>query len=349
MSTGTETIKPWSGELNWTGDLFQSQSQWIETLDYDEISELQIAVDSITGNKLELSAVTRNDVALQKLGRRLESIEKTILSGRGFSLIRGLPAKNWSDEQLIVAYWIMGLWLGDAVSQNAEGHLLGHVIDNRTDKVGTRIYQTNRAQPFHSDSCDVVGLLCLRTAKSGGASAVASSAAIHNHMLREQPDDLSTLYEEFQCDRYGEIPAGKRASYPVRIYNAIDAQLVCCGMDPDIRSAQRLDEVPPMSGQQLQALDTFQHTARRLALNMNLARGDIQLANNHVIVHARTAFEDHEDRDRRRHLVRLWLSSDKGRSLPGFLRERWGNIECGTVRGGIRVPGATTTVKLSPD
>jgi hypothetical protein len=132
------------------------------------------------------------------------------------------------------------------------------------------------------------------------------------------------------------------------VYNRIANALICCGMDPDIRSAQRLENVEPLSRPQLHALDQFQAVARSLALNMTLKRGDIQLVNNLTVVHARDEFTDHQGSERRRYMVRLWLSSPLGRQVPEFLVERWGNIEVGSVRGGIKVPGAVTKVNLNP-
>ena len=244
----------------------------------------------------------------------------------------------------------MGRWLGDAVPQNAKAHLLGHVIDQRSEvSADTRIYQTSCAQPFHSDSCDIVGLLCLRVARSGGASAIASSAAVHNNLLDEDPQALKTLYGEFQCDRFGEIPVGKKAYYSVHLFNQVDSNFICCGMDPDIRSAQRLEAVATLSKVQLHALEAFQQSAKKLALNMNLQRGDIQLLNNHTVVHAREPFDDHAELDKRRYLIRLWLSSPLGRRLPEFMAERWGNIEVGSIRGGIKVPGAVPIVHFDSD
>lgn len=237
-----------------------------------------------------------------------------------------MSSEEWEDEDLIRAYWGIGTWIGDAVSQNAKAHLLGHVIDQRTSpSSGTRIYQTNQAQPFHSDSCDIVGLLCLRQAKKGGASSVASSAAIYNAISAADKQALDSLCGEFYCDRYGEIPDGCEPYYTVRIFNEIARQLVCCGMDPDIRSAERLDEVAPLTPAQVHALDLFQETANSLALRMKLKRGDIQFVNNLIVVHAREQFEDYAELDKRRYLVRLWLSSPMGRALPEFLVERWGN------------------------
>ncbi len=337
----------WSGDAVWDNQTVGDDSDWIVNLDDREISEILTCVGKSKSTGKPIGQLTRADFNLRHTGPRLLALRDDVLNGRGFAVLRGLTG---SDEDLIRAYWGIGTWFGDPVSQNARAHLLGHVIDQRaTPAAGTRIYQTNQAQPFHSDSCDIVGLLCLRQAKHGGASSIASSAAIYNKLLDNDPETLNTLCGEFQCDRYGEIPQGKLPHYTVRVFNNVDGNLVCCGMDPDIRSAQRLDGVAPLSTLQLSALQAFQQAAGTLALNMTLARGDIQLVNNLTVVHAREEFEDFPEPDKRRYLIRLWLSSPHGRRLPAFMAERWGNIDPGAVRGGIRVPGAVPAVHLDPD
>lgn len=346
----THSIKAWSGPFVWSGTEMSNSTGWAVQLCTQDIDDIATGVESFTASGKSLADAEQADFPFGQFDTRLKQIQEQLLHGCGFILLRGLPSDDWTNHQLITAYWGLGQHLGTPVSQNAKAHLLGHVIDQRTVTTGdTRIYQTNRAQPFHSDSCDIVGLLCLQTAKDGGESAVASSAAIHNELLNTDLQSLATLYGEFMCDRYGEVPEGKLPYYPVNIFNNVDDQLVCCGMDPDIRSAQRLDAIEALTPEQLRALDQFQATARKLAIRMTLQRGDIQFVNNLVAVHARETFVDHTDAKKRRHLVRLWLSAAKGRALPEFLRERWGNIECGTVRGGIKVPGAIPVVQLNPD
>jgi len=253
------------------------------------------------------------DYELAELGDRLRELRKEVLDGRGFTLIRGLSTTGWTDAELTRAYWIIGSVFGNPVSQNARADLLGHVTD-----------------------------------LTGGESAIASSATIHNQLLEKKPEALQTLYGEFMCDRYGEVPDGKAPFYPVHVFNSVDGRLVCCGMDPDIRLAPRLDGVDELSESQVSALDAFQQTAKETALAMTLERGDIQLVNNLTVVHAREFFEDHTELDRRRYLLRLWLSSPVGRKLPEFLSERWGNISVGSHRGGIKVAGVQPQVNFDP-
>ena len=346
-----ETLKqapfePWTGAMVWDGRSLANHDNWISRLNNDDLLELRTVVEATRSSPKSLACLAEEDIQFNRLRQRLLDLRQELLNGRGFAVISGLP-NTWSDDELIRAYWAIGKWLGDPVSQNASAHLLGHVIDQRLpSSPEIRLYQTNQALPFHSDSCDIVGLLCLRAARRGGASSLASAAAIHNTLLDEDPTSLARLYGEFQCDRFGEIPTGKRAHYRVRIFNRVDEKFVCCAMDPDIRSAQRFADVGPLPAEQLSALDAFQQTARKLALNMHLRRGDIQFANNLTVAHAREAFEDHKALNERRYLVRLWLSSPLGRALPKFLIERWGNIEVGTQRGGITVAGAKPSVHL---
>jgi len=343
-------VKPWSGPFVWNGSEMESHNDWVIALTPQDITAIQTGINAFIASGKDLAAATHLDFPFAQFGESLKQAQEQLLNGRGFVLLSGLPANDWTDQQLMTAYWGIGIHIGIPVSQNAKGHLLGHVIDQRTNSQNDkRIYQTNKAQPFHSDSCDIVGLLCLRKAKQGGESALASSAAIHNALLQTDPQALATLYGTFMCDRYGEIPQGKLPYYPVNVFNNIDQQLVCCGMDPDIRSAQRFDNIESLTNEQLHALDQFQNTAQNLALSMSLQRGDIQLINNLVAVHARETFVDHDEMGKRRHLVRLWLSAQNGRRLPDFLRERWGNIDVGSVRGGISVPGATPIVQFNPN
>ncbi|MBX2868127.1 MAG: TauD/TfdA family dioxygenase [Acidiferrobacterales bacterium] len=339
----------WIGALVWHGKEIEQSKNWVTYLSDSEIAELRNAVDLLKASSQSLLCSSKEDFPLATLGEKLIDLRDQILEGRGFALIRGLPVQSWNEEDLIYAYWGIGAWIGDAVSQNAQAHLLGHIIDQGKQSAAvTRLYQTNQSISFHSDSCDIVGLLCLREAKAGGASYLASSAAIHNLLLDTAPDLLDALYSEFQCDRYEEIPEGKLPYYSVKVFNNINGKLVCCGMDPDIRSAQRFEGLPPLSNKKLSALNTFQDIAKQISLRMTFRAGDMQFVNNLTVVHARESYEDYHEQDRRRYLVRLWLSSPHGRALPSFMAERWGNIEPGTIRGGVKVPGASPCITFSP-
>ena len=69
--------------------------------------------------------------------------------------------------------------------------------------------------------------------------------------------------------------------------------------------------------------------------DMRFERGDIQLLNNHSVLHGRTEFEDWPDAGRKRRLLRQWLNLREGRPLAPAFAER---LNTGP-RGGVAVKG----------
>jgi hypothetical protein len=278
---------------------------------------------------------------------RLQQILDEVLNGRGFVLIRGLPIESWTKRQAAEAFLKIGAKLGNLRMQNAQGHLLGHVRDlgRSSDDPNTRIYQTRERQTHHTDSCDVVGLMCLQTAKSGGLSSPVSSTTIFNEMRRRRPDLLRVLMEPIETDRRGEVPEGGKPYFSIPVFNYHEGLVSAIYQRQYIESARRFEGVPPLTPLQIEALDLLDELANdpKLNLMMELQPGDIQLVHNHTILHDRTAFEDHPEPDRKRHLLRLWLAPVNARPLPEVYAERYGSITPGD-RGGVVVPGAKPTI-----
>jgi SAM-dependent methyltransferase len=239
------------------------------------------------------------------------------------------------------------------VSQNGKGHILGHVKDlgdKSFDKPTDRGYQTHDKLPFHSDSCDVVGLLCLHHAKRGGASTVVSTVRIYNEMLKRAPELVRALAEPIYRDRRGEIPEGGKPHYPLPVLNWCDGYLSIFWQGGYIRSAQRFEALPRHSPDLLAALDMFGSLARELAFHMDFQRGDIQFLNNHVTVHSRTEYEDFDEAERKRHLLRLWLATPDGRPLPPAIFERYPNLpKSERPSGGIIIPGTALKVPMDAE
>src|SRR5436309_2103525 len=150
----------------WYGPELQARTDWIECLSKSEIAEVEMAVERLEGSSLELTSITSDDFPLPTLAPRLHHLLGEVLNGWGFVLIRSLPVERWSKRQAAIAFLGIGVHLGNLRMQNADGHLLGHVRDlgRSSEDPNTRIYQTSERQTFHTDSCDVVGLLCLRPA-----------------------------------------------------------------------------------------------------------------------------------------------------------------------------------------
>ena len=320
----------------WYGPEIAQSGEWIERLSEQEIDSVRQAV-SIGATKAQLPM----------LAPRLHAMRDEVLNGRGFVLIKGLPVEDWSRRELALAFLIIGAQLGALRMQNAAGHLLGHVRDlgRSSDDPNTRIYQTRERQTFHTDSCDVVGLLCLHKAKSGGLSSLVSSTTIFNEMRRRRPDLLKTLLEPIETDRRGETPEGSKPYFNIPVFNYHQGLVSAIYQRQYIESARRFPDVPPLTEKQIEALDLFDQLANdpQLHLLMDLEPGDIQLVHNHTILHDRTAFEDFPESDRKRHLLRLWLAPPNARPLPEVFAERFGSITPGD-RGGVVVPGATPTI-----
>jgi Taurine catabolism dioxygenase TauD, TfdA family len=296
------------------------------------------AVRRLDKSQVDLTRITATEVPLPTLAPRLQRILDEVLNGRGFVLIRALLVERWTEHQAAIAFLAIGAHLGSLRMQNAEGHLLGHVKDvgRSSDDPNTRIYQTRERQTHHTDSCDIVGLLCLRAAKSGGLSSLVSSTTIFNEIRRRRPDLLSVLLEPIETDRRGEVPEGSKPYFTIPVFNYHDGLVSAIYQRQYIESARRFPGVAPLSPLQTKALDLLDELANdpKLNLMMELQPGDIQLVHNHTILHDRTAFEDYPEPERKRHLLRLWLAPPGARSLPEVYAERFGSITPGD-RGGV--------------
>jgi hypothetical protein len=331
----------------WYGPGFDERGDWIQTLTETEVHEVESAVRRLQESKRELATITADDVKLPTLGPRLQGMLDEVMNRRGFVLIKGLPIERWTKRQAAVAFLVIGVQLGKLRMQNAQGHLLGHVRDlgRSSHDPNTRIYQTRERQTHHTDSCDVVGLMCLRTARSGGLSSLVSSTTIFNEMRRRRPDLLSVLMQPIETDRRGEVPDGCKPYFNIPVFNYHDGLVSAIYQRQYIESARRFPGVPPLTPLQIEALDLLDELANdpKLNLTMELEPGDIQLVHNHTILHDRTAFEDYPEPERKRHLLRLWLAPLGAGPLPEVYAERFGSTTPGD-RGGVVLAGAKPTI-----
>jgi hypothetical protein len=253
-------------------------------------------------------------------------------------LVRGVPVRDWSVDDARLAYWGMGKYLGTAVTQSAEGDVLGDVRDLKVDLSGPkgRGYKTNADLDIHCDSCDVVALFVLRTPKSGGLSIIVSSVAIHNEIARTRPDLLEVLYQPFVWSRQNQQKEGESPFYEQPVFTLHEGHFACRYIRTHIKSAQRYPEVPRLSAAQIEAMDLLDSLAANPLFQFTemFHPGDMQILNNHVTLHARTHYEDYEEPDRKRHLLRMWLSMPNTRPLSPALGHIYKDRRPGAVRGG---------------
>lgn len=337
----------------WTKEDLARDKSWLHQLTQAEIADLDRAVAGIGKRGVALTEISRTDFDLSVLGPTLERMRDEVIDGRGLCLVRGVPVERYSRQESAIAYFGIGTWFGDAVSQNAKGHLLGHVkalgsssFSNPTD----RGYHTHDQLPFHSDSCDVVGLLCLHPSKSGGESTVVSTITIYNEMLRRRPDLVAELSKPIWRDRRNEIPEGAKPYYQIPVFNFDHGILTVSWQGGYIRSAQRFQELPRHAPLLVEALDLFTALARELCYHMDFRPGDIQFLHNHVTVHSRTAFVDYDEPEKKRHLLRLWLATPGGRPLPAAMWNRYGpHMQAKRPAGGVLVPGVVLKAPLEAE
>jgi Taurine catabolism dioxygenase TauD, TfdA family len=326
----------------WYGPELVGRTDWIEQLSPAEIAEVESATSELAESSTDLNSISARDFPLPTLRPRLRRLLQEVLNGRGFVLIKALPLERWSAREAVIAFLGIGVHLGNLRMQNAAGHLLGHVKDlgRSSEDPNTRIYQTRERQTHHTDSCDVVGLLCLRAAKSGGLSSLVSSTTIFNEMRRRRPDLLKILLERIETDRRGEVPEGSEPYFSIPVFNWHEGLLSAIYQRQYIESARRFPGVAPLSPEQIEALNLFDDLANDPGLNlmMELQPGDMQFVHNHTILHDRTAFEDFPEPGRKRHLLRLWLAPPNARPLPEVFAERFGSVAPGD-RGGIALAG----------
>ena len=345
--------RPIKGPAAWVGaDMRGREAEWSYRLSSAEIAEIEAALTAVRSRGINIADIRREDFPLPRLGPVLDRLRAEVLKGRGFVLLRGVPVENRPVAESATAYWGIGSYFGGARSQNSKGHLLGHIYDlggSSATNPNIRSYATSERQNFHIDRCDVVALLCLRRAKSGGLSAIASSMAVHNVMLERRPDLLERLYQPFPVDRRGEVPEGKAPFYDAPVFNEHAGRLSVLYSRLHIGSSQRFPDARRLTAEDIEALDFLGELAGdpELRLDMNFMPGDIQFLHNHTILHARTAYEDWPETERKRHLLRLWLSPPNARPLPPVFAECYGDITIGD-RGGIICKGTRLHAPLVP-
>lgn len=353
MTRPTQARRLVEGPSAWTAaDMRQREAEWSYRLTPAQVAEIETATGAVRSRGLDLASIRRADFPLPTLGPVLDRLCDDVLNGRGFVMLRGMPVENRPIEEAATAYWGVGSYFGSARSQNAKGHLLGHIYDlggSSATNPHVRSYATAERQNYHIDRCDIVALLCLKRAMTGGLSAIVSSMTLHNVMAERRPDLLERLYQSFPVDRRGEVPPGKQPFYEAPVFNPHAGTLSVLYSRLHIGSAQRFPEARRLTAEDIEALDMLGELAADPELRLDIAfmPGDIQFLHNHTILHARTGYQDWPEVERKRHLLRLWLSPPGARELPPVFAECYGGLKPGD-RGGIICEGTRPHAPLAP-
>ena len=334
----------------WKRADLENDSSWIYPLSEQEIQDLEMGLRAAlaTGkSEFELSA---SDFPVTPLtDKLLKTVMNATQSNYGVCLVKGFPVDRWTAEQMRTLFWCMGLRCGVPRPQGKPSHFVSNVRDDGgVYRSGTgRGYNTNSKLDFHSDGSDVVGLMCLQVAKSGGSSLISSSMTAFNELQKVRPDLAEVLQQPFYFGRQGEQAEEEPPYYQASIVGFKNGQFACRHIRNHIIGAQiSFPEVPRLTPLQTEALDMFDALLARedICFHMQLEKGDFQFLNNHVNLHARTEYEDFEEPEKRRHLLRLWLSLPQAPALPDLWRDAYKDVETGALRGGFR--GANITPEI---
>ncbi|HVZ45500.1 MAG TPA: TauD/TfdA family dioxygenase [Ramlibacter sp.] len=247
----------------------------------------------------------------------LAAVRRELLNGCGVAQIRGIPVQRMTEVECAVVFWALGTLLGTGVSQSAAGDLIGFVRDRGAAAVQNRGYQSRSKLLFHVDYADWVGLLCVRPARSGGQSLIASSLAIYNEMLDIHPEYLDILARGFYWSRNGEQgEAEPTTSDRIPVFAVSDATISCRYNHPVMRNGCAL-RGQPVTAEEEEALAFIEETAKRaeFCLVQTFEPGDAQFLNNYTVLHSRTEYENDEDPRHDRLLLRLWLRCEDGPNL----------------------------------
>lgn len=350
--TPQTTLPLFDDECSWYGTDMARRRDWIHELTAAELAELDAAVNAALARNQDMVSMTQREFPLPLLAQRLKNIRRDVLHGRGFVLIRGWPSIQRSMAQNAMAFMGLGTHLGEPVSQNAKGHVLGHVANLGLDFKDplSRGYQTNSDLSFHTDAGDIVGLLCIRPSREGGLSRIASSTTVWNEMVKRRPDLAEALRTPYAHSRSGEIGEGQKRYFMLAPFQPHEGRMIVALIPAFIRKARAFEEVPPLTKMQTEALKLVDALASdpEIRLDMDFRPGDMQFLCNHSTLHSRTSYEDWPEVERRRHLLRLWLSSDDGPGLPDNITSEFQGRTTSGRPNGVRVPGVPLNAPLDP-
>lgn len=328
---------------NWTGAELSSDKGWQYMLGAQEIDALKTMANDIRSlvgdNPNRLMQLSKDKFNLGAFEPTMQQVYAGIKSGSGVALIKGLPIETLEQIDVAIIYWAIGIHLGQATPNNPEGDLFGHITDlGKTQKdPNSRGYQTREAMDYHCDQCDIVGLLCIRTAESGGVSKVASSIAMFNEMLQKHPEHAQALTQPLFWSKMGEYADGESPYYQSPVFNFLEDKL-CVSFGPTlIEKGHALPEATPLTKLQRDALHLAEDIADKNRHDMVLEPGDMQFLNNYVALHTRSAYVDHVDPARKRLLWRLWLMNDNLRPRTNYTKHFQNGVALGAGFSQIRL------------
>ena len=299
----------------WRAATLEPPSTWRYRISDVGVHRLVTAARAELAAGAPLTSLVPSPELREALASEIEPLRDALERGRGFAIQEGLEPGAQSDEEATAVYWLLGQCLGRPAQQNVQGTLLYDVRDTgQSVEYGARFSVTNADSSFHTDNSfgaevsDYVGLLCLRTARSGGINQLVSGWTVCAELARTDPAVLTALGRPYHVDRRGGVQEGEAPTVERPVVDLGGEEPLFRYLRYWIEAGHRKAEVP-LQGESLRALDRLDETLRRpdLHAEFSLRAGDILWLNNRWLLHSRTGFQDHDEPERKRHLVRLWL------------------------------------------
>jgi hypothetical protein len=334
----------------WRGNELAESEAWRRRLTAREIAALERA--TLETRDVTCPGFGPKSFAVPELRPLFAWMAHQLERGPGVVRLTGLPVGKFEREALRRLFWGFCVNLGTPVYQTSKGEVLGEVKDEtgtgaalhynsgKGALISARtVARSTGALRFHTDKCDVLGLLCASNAIEGGVSKIVSSVTIHNEMARRNPDLLRVFYEPFWRMR----PEDEEGDRPDRVFpmpvfaRADDGGFTSQYSRTYINQAQEIAGVPPLTQAQNDAMDLLHEIGEEVCLFAPFEPGDMQFMTQHVTYHGRTAFTDDRQSGASRVLLRVWLSTPLSRALPPGHAVQWGDTRAGALRGGALV------------
>jgi hypothetical protein len=347
------------GACVWKGAEMDQNHRWIKEFPPVVLEQIDAALERV--KDLDWRNVSRHAFPLPDAVAFFDDVREELENGSGMVKLRGLDVSRYNQEQLRRIWYGLGCHLGTPMYQNCRGEMMREIKDEGRG-VGAKLYGATvdaSGKPFlssgartlspgqlrfHTDRCDVVGLLCVRQASEGGVSKLASSATVYNEILKRRPDLHALLGRPIPRSRFGEEAGGEHVAYDLPIFGVRDGKLTSHFSLTYIENAQMLPSVRKLTDAEHEAIQMLMDVAEEECFEMRFAPGDIQLLNNHIVYHGRTAFKDDVSTGQDRMLMRLWLSMPNSRALPEDHAVLWGDVGAGRPHGGIAQPATAIAV-----
>lgn len=335
----------------WVGEDLKKSKFWGLEFTEEELAEMDVALQHVKADPdFELRFgwqpmnITKENFPLGPgLAQKMQDIAEELENGAGAVMVKNMPVKKYSSEDLGIIYAGINAYIGVWVPQSSAGLRsesrgyglpLGKVCAEMCGNTPQGGKQANNYFRLHTDRCDIITLVCIRKSVAGGLSRIASAKQIHNIMMKEHPEECARLYKP-----YTRIWEGSKCYVDLPVWSIENGKFTTQVSPSYIENAQVLSEVPKLDEMSIEAVDLIEEIGCANALEFMMDSGMVYWLNNHMVYHGRDSwrFQGEEEKTAGRLLLRQWISPYNSRALPDteMYRHIWGSTEAGVERGGL--------------